>query len=440
MAGAREAVENLLRAADIEIDGARPCDIQVHDERFFPRVLAGGTLGFGETYMDGWWDCAALDEMCCRAIRARVEQRFSSSFANLLALATSLLINRQTRARSREVGEKHYDLGNDFFQAMLDPWLQYSCALFHEGDDLAAAQERKLEMICQRPQLRPGDRLLDIGCGWGGLAKYAAQNYGCSVVGLTVSREQQQFAQRWCSGLEVQIQLRDYREIEGRFDRAVSVGMVEHVGFKNYRTYLAAVFNSLGKEGRFLCQGICNPISSWQLDPWIHFSELTSPVALPPDESGRGNLLVEDVFNLGPHYDPTLMAWEENFRRPWPRFAPRYDERFRRMWGFYLLSCAGAFRARSLQVYSILFAREGTLARDSRSRPGAQNSWSQPRNEEAASVRYRGELVDFKKETTPPKSRHKGGRDAHPVREIRSPITDHSAQLPWAFGRSLLSS
>ncbi len=238
MAAARQAVENLLRAADIEVNGARACDIQVHDERFFSRVLADGTLGFGESYMDGWWDCEALDEMCCRAIRARLEEHFTYSLRNLFALATSLVINRQTRRRSHRVGETHYDLGNDFFQAMLDPWMQYSCAFFDEGDDLAAAQHRKLELICQRLQLRPGLRLLDIGCGWGGLAKYAAENYGCSVVGLTISREQQEFAANWCRGLDVEIRLRDYREVRGTFDCAVSVGMVEHVGFKNYRVYL----------------------------------------------------------------------------------------------------------------------------------------------------------------------------------------------------------
>ena len=371
MAAARQALENLLRAAEIEVNGARPWDIQVHDERFFARVLAGGTLGFGESYMDGWWDCAALDEMCCRAIRARVDARFSHGLGNLITRAISLLINRQSRRRARVVGEQHYDLGNDFFQAMLDPWMQYSCAVFQEGDDLAAAQQRKLEIICERLQLEPGHRLLDIGCGWGGLARFAAEKYGCSVVGLTISREQYQFAQRWCRGLEVQIQLRDYREIDGKFDRAVSVGMVEHVGFKNYRTYLSAVFKSLGKGGRFLCQGICNPVSSWELDPWIRryiFPNSLLPSLARLTKAAEGIFLVEDVANFGPHYDPTLMAWEENFRRAWPRFADHLEERFRRMWRFYLLSCAGAFRARSLQLYSILFARDWNRERDSRSR------------------------------------------------------------------------
>lgn len=360
MAGARKTLEEFFRAADIQINGTRAWDIQVHNERFFPRVLSGGTLAFGESYMEGWWDCEALDELSCRACAARLEEWFTRSPSNLIALAISFVLNRQTQRRSRRVGERHYDLGNDFFQAMLDPWMQYSCAFFRQGDDLAGAQRRKLDMICQRLQLRPGLRLLDIGCGWGGLAKYAAEHYGCSVVGLTISSEQQQFAANWCRGLDVQIQLCDYRRVRGTFDRAVSVGMVEHVGFKNYRTYLEVVASSLGRDGCFFCQGICNTVSSYQLDPWIR--RYIFPNSVLPSLSGltnaaEGLFLVEDVFNLGPHYDPTLMAWEKNFREAWPRFAERYGDRFRRMWRFYLLSCAGAFRARSMQVYGMLFSK-----------------------------------------------------------------------------------
>ena len=194
MAAAREAVENLLRAADIQIDGGRPWDIEVHDQRFFSRVLAGGTLGLGRI-LHGWLlglHRARRNVLPRHPAQARPTLHFS--LPNLFALAISFSINRRTLRRSRRVGRAHYDLGNDFFQAMLDPWMQYSCAFFADGDDLAAAQRRKLEMICQGLQLRPGLRLLDIGCGWGGLAKYAAENYGCSVVGLTISREQQEFA------------------------------------------------------------------------------------------------------------------------------------------------------------------------------------------------------------------------------------------------------
>ena len=357
---------NLLTFADIRIDGARPWDIQVNDRRFFSRVLAFGTLGFGESYMDGWWDCDALDEMCCRAIRARLEKRFAFRLPNVWALLTALVANQQTARRSRKVGQVHYDLSNDFFEAMLDPNMQYSCALFAEGDDLASAQLRKLDWICERLCLRPGLRLLDIGCGWGGLARHAARHFGCHVVGITISREQFRYAQRWCRGLDVEIQLRDYREVTGQFDRVVSVGMVEHVGYKNYRAYMRAAARSLAENGLFLCQGICGNVSRVHTDPWIEryiFPNSMLPSVAQLTRAAEGVFIVEDVKNIGPNYDPTLLAWEENFRRAWPRFADRYGERFRRMWRFYLLSCAGAFRARSLQVCSILFSKETAATR-----------------------------------------------------------------------------
>jgi len=363
MSKAQDVMTNLLALADIRINGARPWDIQVHDRRFFSRVLASGTLGFGESYMDGWWDCDALDEMCCRAIRASLENRFAFRLPNMWALLTALIVNQQTQRRSRNVGRVHYDLSNDFFEAMLDPNMQYSCALFVPGDDLASAQLRKLDWICRRLHLRPGLRLLDIGCGWGGLARHAAHNYGCHVVGITISREQFVYAQRWCRGLDVEIQLRDYRQVTERFDRVVSVGMVEHVGYKNYRTYMRAAARSLGEDGLFLCQGICGNVSRFHADPWIKryiFPNSVLPSIARLTRAAEDVFILEDVKNIGPNYDPTLLAWEENFRRAWPRFADRYGERFRRMWRFYLLSCAGAFRARSLQVFSILFSKGGT--------------------------------------------------------------------------------
>jgi cyclopropane-fatty-acyl-phospholipid synthase len=312
--------------------------------------------------MDDCWNCDALDEMCCRAIRAGLDKRFAFRLPNVWALLTALLVNQQTARRSRKVSRLHYDLSNDFFEAMLDPNMQYSCALFAEGDDLASAQLRKLDWICERLRLRPGLRVLDIGCGWGGLVRYAARHYACNVVGITISREQFQYAQRWCSGLDVEIQLRDYREVSERFDRVVSVGMIEHVGQKNYRTYMRAVARSLAEDGLFLCQGICGNFSRFHTDPWIKryiFPNSMLPSVAQLTRAAEGVFIVEDVKNIGPNYDPTLLAWEENFRRAWPRFADRYGERFRRMWRFYLLSCAGAFRARSLQVFSILFSKEG---------------------------------------------------------------------------------
>jgi cyclopropane-fatty-acyl-phospholipid synthase len=365
MSRAQHVFSDLLAIADIQVDGGRPWDIQVHDARFFGRVLASGTLGFGESYMEGWWDCDALDEMCCRAIRARLDQRFAFRLPNLWAVLTAFFVNQQTIHRSGKVGRVHYDLSNDFFEAMLDPNMQYSCALFDQGDDLAAAQLRKLEWVCQRLRLRPGLRLLDIGCGWGGLARYAACQYGCQVIGATISKEQFQYAQRWCRGLDVEIHLCDYREITGEFDRVVSIGMIEHVGHKNYRTYMRAAGRLLNDDGLFLCQGICRNSSQIGVDPWIKryiFPNSILPSAARLLRAAEGAFVLDDIRNIGRNYDPTLLAWNENFQRSWPRFAVRYGERFRRMWRFYLLSCAGAFRARSLQVFSTLFSKQGARA------------------------------------------------------------------------------
>ena len=257
--------------------------------------------------MDGWWDCDALDEMCCRAIRAGLEKRFAFRLPNVWALLTALLVNQQTHRRSRKVGRVHYDLSNDFFEAMLDPNMQYSCALFAEGDDLASAQLRKLDWICERLRLRPGLRVLDIGCGWGGLARHAARHYGCQVVGITISQEQFAYAQRWCRGLDVEIQLRDYREVTERFDRVVSVGMVEHVGYKNYRAYMRAVARSLGEDGLFLCQGICGNFSRFHTDPWIKryiFPNSVLPSLARLTRAAEGVFIVEDVKNIGSELRP----------------------------------------------------------------------------------------------------------------------------------------
>jgi len=356
MSRAETVITDLLQKAAIHINGDRPWDIQVHNPRFFSRVLTSGTLGFGESYMDEWWDCDALDQMCCRAIRARLDQHFTFSVPNIWALLSAFLVNQQTRRRSRKVGREHYDLSNDFFEAMLDPNMQYSCALFEQGDDLAAAQLRKLDWVCERLRLQPGLRLLDIGCGWGGLARYAAQNYGCEVVGVTISHEQFRYAKDWCHGLDVDIQLRDYRDVAGQFDRIVSVGMVEHVGNKNYRTYMRAARRLLTDDGIFLCNGIAANQSNLHADPWIKryiFPNSILPSLARLVRAAENLFVVDDIQNIGTNYDPTLLAWNENVERGWPRFADRYGERFRRMWRFYLLSCAGAFRARNLQVFSI---------------------------------------------------------------------------------------
>ncbi len=362
MSCARDIIANLFAAGDIVINGSRPWDIQVHNDRFFQRVLVDGNIGLGESYMDGWWDCDVLDELCFRAIRARLDQSIARNWRTIVSALASVFINRQSLRQSKVVAKRHYDLGNDFFEAMLDPAMQYSCAYFDDTSDLAEAQRRKMDLICRKLRLQSGMRLLDIGCGWGGLAKYAAETYGCRFVGITISRQQKEYAENLCRELPVEIRLQDYRELSEKFDRVVSVGMVEHVGFKNYREYMKTVCRSLTDGGLFLCQSIAVTISDFQPDPWIAryiFPNSMLPSAARLTKAAEGFFVLEDVQNFGAFYDQTLLAWEENFRASWKRFSSRYGERFFRMWRFYLLSCAGAFRARSLELYQFVFCKGG---------------------------------------------------------------------------------
>ena len=359
---AQTTVEGLFASADIFLHGERPWDLHVRDERFFRRVLAGGTLGLGESYMDGWWDCDALDEMCCRALRARLDQQVQLNFHTALAVLTSHLLNLQSRGRARVVGKRHYDVGNDLFEQMLDPAMQYSCAWFRNTSDLAQAQREKMDLICRKLGLQKGMHLLDIGCGWGGLAKHAAKHYKCRVVGITISEQQCSYASEACRGLPVEIRLQDYRDLKERFDRIVSVGMLEHVGAKNYRKYMETVARCLHDDGVSLCQTIAGNWSSTCTDPWITryiFPNSMLPSAAQVARAAEKLFALEDVQNLGADYEKTLLAWERNFSRSWDRFKGQYGERFCRMWRYYLLTCAGAFRARDLQVFQFLFSKGG---------------------------------------------------------------------------------
>jgi cyclopropane-fatty-acyl-phospholipid synthase len=355
-------LENLLSRAGVAINGPHPWDITVHDERFFARVLRAKNLGLGEAYMDGWWDCRRTDELMCRILRSRLDAPLKGGLNDLPVLLPGLLFNFQSKARARIIAERHYDLGNDLFLAFLDPYNQYSCAYFEGTDDLNQAQQKKLDLICRKTALARTDRVLDIGCGWGGFAKYAAETYGCTVTAVNISSEQIRYAIEFCQGLPVRFLECDYREVEGRFDKIVSVGMFEHVGWKNYRAFMRVVHRCLNDNGIFLLHTIGGNESTRSCDPWITkyiFPNGMLPSIAQISRSVEGLFAVEDWHNLGPHYDQTLMAWHANFRKAWPGLRARYGERFRRMWEYYLLSCAGAFRARSNQVWQIVLTKYG---------------------------------------------------------------------------------
>ncbi|GAA3892319.1 cyclopropane fatty acyl phospholipid synthase [Gibbsiella dentisursi] len=352
----------MLSMAGIAINGSRPFDIKVKNPDFFKRVLQEGSLGLGESYMDGWWECERLDVFFQRVINAGLERKLPHHLKDTLRIATARLVNLQSKKRAWIVGKEHYDLGNDLFTLMLDPYMQYSCAYWKDAKTLEQAQEAKLQLICEKLQLQPGMRLLDIGCGWGGLSAYAAKNFGVSVVGVTISAEQQKLAQARCAGLDVKILLQDYRDLQQQFDRIVSVGMFEHVGPKNYRTYFNVVERNLKPDGLFLLHTIGSNRTDMNVDPWINkyiFPNGCLPSVTQIAHASEGHFVMEDWHNIGADYDRTLMAWYERFQQAWPQLAARYSERFERMFSYYLNACAGAFRARDIQLWQVVFSPKG---------------------------------------------------------------------------------
>jgi cyclopropane-fatty-acyl-phospholipid synthase len=358
---ARRAVEALLQSAGIAVGGPRDSDIAVHDADFFARAIAHGSLGLGEAYMDGWWDARDLDGFLYRVLSARVDERVATFDEAALYLRAKLM-NLQRGRRAFAIGEHHYDLGNDLFGAMLGRRLVYSCGYWREASDLDAAQEAKLDLVCRKLQLRPGMRILDIGCGWGEALKFAAERYGVSGVGVTVSREQAQLAADICTGLPVEIRVQDYRDIDERFDRVFSIGMFEHVGLKNYPAYFEVNRRCLRDDGIALLHTIGGDTSTNHTDPWIAkyiFPNSMLPSAAQIAAACEGHFVIEDWHNFGADYDSTLMAWRANFERAWSRLRDRYGERFYRMWRFYLSASAAAFRARRNQLWQIVLSPRG---------------------------------------------------------------------------------
>lgn len=351
----------LLDQADIRIGGDRPWDIRLLGPRVPERVFSMGSLGLGEAYMDGHWECDQLDGFFDRVLRARLDRKVRPLRLAFHALRTRLL-NRQNLKLAWRVGEVHYDLGNDFYSAMLDPRMTYTCGYWDGARDLEAAQNAKLELVCRKLQLQPGMRLLDIGCGWGSLMGYAAQHYGVECVGVTISREQAAWAQQRYAGLPLEFRLQDYRAVRGRFDRIASIGMFEHVGRKNHRTFMEVANRCLAPDGLFLLHTIGKNETQTVTDEWIDkyiFPNGDLPSIGQIGHAAEGLFIPEDLHNFGADYDTTLMAWHSNFEAAWPRFSEQLGERFHRMWRYYLLSCAGAFRARDLQLWQWVFSREG---------------------------------------------------------------------------------
>ena len=361
---ARRTLEEVLSPVGVAINGNAPWDVRVHDERFFERVLAEGTLGLGESYVDGWWDCDRLDELVCRAIRRNVDHHILD-WRNKLFLVLMQLRNLQTLTRAKQVSERHYDLGNHFFSQILGPTMNYSCAYWRDAGDLDAAQEAKMDLAARKLQLRPGDRLLDIGCGWGAMARLAAERYGCETVGVTISRRQYEWAEERLRGTRARVLLLDYRSSElqrlGPFDKIVSIGMFEHVGRRNYREFFSVVRSLLKNDGLFLLHTVLNDHTP--AEPWVHryiFPNGMLPSHIDLARALHKLFVVEDIHNFGADYDRTLMAWHANFSRYAIQPDFPYSLRFQRIWQYYLLTFAGSFRARTRNhLCQIVLAKTG---------------------------------------------------------------------------------
>jgi cyclopropane-fatty-acyl-phospholipid synthase len=369
------AVAGLLAKADIELNGARPWDITVSDERFFRRALAGGAIGLGESYVDGWWDCEALDVAFERILAADIRRQVKLSPGLLVDALAENLPNlpfvlpglRPLLARFASyaaTAETHYDVGNELYEAILDPRMVYSCGYWADAQTFNEAQEAKLELACRKLALKPGQRVLDIGCGWGGFAKYAAETRGVSVLGVTISDQQRELGLQRCAGLPIDIQKMDYREVTGEFDRIVSFGMFEHVGRKNFDAYMRVAHRCLTKDGLFLLETIGDNVSGAACNPWFQKYIFEAPTSMFPSiqeiaRAVEGRFVMEDWHNMGADYAPTLRAWHANLAANKDWVVARYGEKFYRIWSFYLLSCAGAFASRTYQMWQIVFARRG---------------------------------------------------------------------------------
>lgn len=364
MVSSKERISKLFALADIKINGNRPWDIRVHDERFYKRMLSDGSLGFGESYMDGWWDCPKLDECTFRLLRANLRDKFKPNLKLMLSVLAAKIINQQTKRRAARNSKRHYDIGRDLYKAMLGKRMVYTNAYWKNSKNLDDAQEAKLDLICKKIGLKPGMKLLDIGCGWGGLVYHAAKKYGAKAVGITVSPEHVQYSKELCKGLPVEIRLQDYRDINEKFDCIASVEMIEHVGYKNHRKFMEVAHRCLKDAGLFLLQVIGSNISTKRADPWTDkyiFPGVVVPSMAQLGTATEGLFVTEDVHNFGSDYSKTLMGWWNNFNKNYDKLKSKYDERFYRMWKFYLVGGSGMARSRDTQVWQIVYSKNGVL-------------------------------------------------------------------------------
>jgi len=358
----RAKLEKLLEGTDIFFNGENPWDISVYNPNLYERILTQGSLGLGEAYMDGWWDSDQLDELFNKFCSAQVKSRVMLDPQSIKNGLWAYFINRQSKHLISHIVKHHYDIGNDLYRLMLDARLTYSCGYWKEAKTLDQAQEHKFDLICRKLNLQPGQRILDIGCGWGSFMKYAVEKYDVSCVGITLSSEQIALCRELCADLPIEIRFADYRDLNETFDHIVSIGMFEHVGYKNYSRYMKIARRCLKDDGLFILHTIGNNKTVISVDPWI--DKYIFPGGMLPSikqiaKAIEGKFVMEDWHNFGADYDKTLMCWFENFSENWVTIKDNYDDRFFLMWKYYLLSCAGAFRARGNQLWQIVLSKNG---------------------------------------------------------------------------------
>ena len=359
---AESTVRDIMAMAEVGCDGQQPWDLKVNSNEFYRRLLGQGSIALGETYVDGLWDCEKIDVFIQKVLRAGLEHKISV-LSLLWPVLWSKLTNLQSKKRSYDNVKHHYDIGNELYLLMLDDRLTYTCGYWKDADNLADAQEAKLDLVCRKLGLEAGMRVLDIGCGWGSFARFAAERYGVNVVGVTVSQEQIDLGRELCTGLDVDLRYQDYRDVEGQFDRVVSLGMFEHVGPKNYRTFMQKVETCLEDDGLFLLHTIGTNTPDLQADPWTVkyiFPGGHLPLQKQIDAASQGIFIMEDWHNFSIDYDPTLMAWMANIDAAREQLEQLgYGDRFYRMWRFWLLSAAGSARARRNQLWQMVYSKKG---------------------------------------------------------------------------------
>ena len=357
----------LKKHCNITINGNNPQDIIVTNNKFYNMALTNGELGVSESYMYGYWysnDLYSTIYQLCSNYKSISYYDFNIN--DVLSILSRKIFNQQTISRALVDVQSHYDIGNDLYTRMLDKNMQYTCGFWQDTNDLDTAQLQKMKIIGQKLNLKPGDTLLDIGCGWGYLINYLSKEYNVKGLGITLSEEQLSYAKNEFKNNEnVDYKLMDYRNIPKnmKFNKIVSFGMLEHVGVKNYNDYFNIVYDHLENNGLALIHtiGRQSNITNAQatsdfIDKYIFpGSYIPCWEELSPIVSRK--FFIHDWHNFGQYYNKTLLAWHKIINSKWNEI-PNYNEEFKKMWNFYLISSAVSFELCHLKLWQILISKD----------------------------------------------------------------------------------